>query len=182
MKTNLVSIFSIFALTLFPSDVSAFEKEGLIYEIDNSGNAIVTSVVDKSIYTCEIKSPVEDGGIQYPVTAIGKNAFYDCNKLYKVVLPNSLVSIGEWAFFGCGDLEQISLENTSITDIGNYAFSLCSNLKGIDLPKSLTTIGRSAFSSSGLIAITIPEAVTTIGEYNQEIKGVTNVEVIPVSV
>ena len=163
MKTNLISIISFIALVIFPFDASAFEKDGLNYEIDNSGNAIVTSVVDKDIYTCEIKSPVEDGGKEYPVTAIGKNAFYNCDKLYKVVLPNSLVSIGEWAFFGCSELNQISLNNTSITEIGNYAFSLCSSLTSIDLPTSLKTIGRSAFSSSGLTTITIPEAVTTIG-------------------
>ena len=29
--------------------------------------------------------------------------------------------------------------------------------------------------------VTIPDTVTTIGEYNQEIKGKTNVEIIPVS-
>lgn len=34
---------------------------------------------------------------------------------------------------------------------------------------------------SSLTTITIPNSVTTIGEYNQEIKGKTNVEIIPVS-
>ena len=34
---------------------------------------------------------------------------------------------------------------------------------------------------SSLTSITIPNSVTTIGEYNQEIKGETNVEIIPVS-
>ena len=163
MKTKLFSFISFLALALIPYKASAsIEQDGLIYEIEN-GSAIVTSVVDKSIYTCGIKSFVEDGGTQYPVTSIGKNAFYNCDKLNTVTLPSSLVYIGEWAFFGCTALEQISLEHTSVTEIGKYAFSLCSNLTSIGLPKTLEIIGRSAFSSSGLIEITIPEAVTSIG-------------------
>ena len=46
---------------------------------------------------------------------------------------------------------------------------------------SVTSIGSGAFGGcSGLTSITIPNSVTTIGEYNQEIKGETNVEIIPV--
>ena len=32
-----------------------------------------------------------------------------------------------------------------------------------------------------IASVTIPDSVTSIGEYNQEIKGETNVEIIPVS-
>ena len=34
---------------------------------------------------------------------------------------------------------------------------------------------------TSLTSVTIPNSVTSIGEYNQEIKGKTNVEIIPVS-
>jgi len=48
-------------------------------------------------------------------------------------------------------------------------------------PYSVTSIGNSAFlNCSGLTSVTIPNSVTSIGEYNQEIKGETNVEIIPV--
>ena len=47
---------------------------------------------------------------------------------------------------------------------------------------SVTTIGENAFyGCTGLTSVTIPNSVTSIGEYNQEIKGKTNVEIIPVS-
>ena len=46
---------------------------------------------------------------------------------------------------------------------------------------SVTSIGYDAFlSCTGLTSVTIPNSVTSIGEYNQEIKGETNVEIIPV--
>ena len=70
----------------------------------------------------------------------------------------------------------------SVTSIGDWAFSICWGLTSITIPNSVTSIGGSAFEDcSGLTSVTIPNSVTSIGEYNQEIKGVTNVEITPVS-
>ena len=70
----------------------------------------------------------------------------------------------------------------SVTSIGDYAFSDCTGLTSISIPNSVTSIGDYAFyGCTGLTSITIPSSVTSIGEYNQEIKGKTNVEIIPVS-
>lgn len=47
---------------------------------------------------------------------------------------------------------------------------------------NVTEIGGEAFAyCHSLTSITIPNSVTSIGEYNQEIKGETNVEIIPVN-
>ena len=46
----------------------------------------------------------------------------------------------------------------------------------------VTAVGRSAFvECSGLTSVSLPSTITSIGEYNQEIAGKTNVEIIPVS-
>ena len=58
----------------------------------------------------------------------------------------------------------------------------CQDIVNLVLDDGIMSIGNCAFSScSGLTAIAIPNSVKTIGEYNQEIKGKTNVEIIPVS-
>ena len=46
---------------------------------------------------------------------------------------------------------------------------------------AVTSIGASGFNGTGITSVTIPASVLTIGEYNQEIMGKTNVEIIPVS-
>lgn len=91
-----------------------------------------------------------------------------------------VTSIGKSALSGPG-VTSVSIPNT-VTSIGEMAFSNCWTLKSITFPSSVTTIGKQAFQSCiGLTSITIPSNVESIGEYNQEIKGKTNVEIIPVS-
>ena len=70
--------------------------------------------------------------------------------------------IGNGAFFWCEYLTSINIPN-SVTTIGNGAFSRCSSLISINIPNSVTTIGRGAFSRcNSLTSITIPNSVVTI--------------------
>jgi len=47
--------------------------------------------------------------------------------------------------------------------------------------RKVTSIANYTFRNCGkLSSISIPKSIKTIGEYNQEIKGETNVEIIPV--
>ena len=115
------------------------------------------------------------------VTSIGGEAFRQCSYLTSVTIPNSVTSIGDDAFRECSGLTSITIPN-SVTSIGDDVFSYCSGLTSVTIPNSVTSIGNYAFvRCSGLTSVTIPNSVTSIGEYNQEIKGKTNVEIIPVS-
>lgn len=55
-----------------------------------------------------------------------------------------------------GDLE-------GATKISYYAFYYCTGLTSITIPDSVTSIGDYAFYSCGLTSITIPDSVTSIG-------------------
>ena len=110
-----------------------------------------------------IPSTVTYNGANYSVTSIGIYAFYDCDGLTSVTIPNSVTSIGGGAFNGCSGLESITIPN-SVTRIGGDAFYGCTGLTSIEIPNSVTTIESSAFSGcSGLTSITIPNSVTSIG-------------------
>ncbi|MBR2970614.1 MAG: leucine-rich repeat domain-containing protein [Clostridia bacterium] len=88
-------------------------------------------------------------------TSIGQHAFYGCNKLESITIPDSATSIRERAFEGCG--AEIVWENApTMANIGEYAFS---GYKGtsITIPDSVTSIGHTAFyKSTSLESITLP--------------------------
>ena len=48
-------------------------------------------------------------------------AFYDCDGLETVVLPDGLRSIGDWAFADCGKLSTLVIP-ASVTQLGEEVF------------------------------------------------------------
>ena len=100
--------------------------------------------------------------IRKGVKVIGNGAFFWCESLTSINIPNSVTTIGNGAFSRCSSLISINIPN-SVTTIGNGAFSRCSSLISINIPNSVTTIGRGAFSRcNSLTSITIPNSVVTI--------------------
>lgn len=97
-------------------------------------------------------------------TIIPFGAFYNCNFLTDITLPNSVTSIEECAFLNCFNLTDIAIPN-SVTSIGDNAFFNCSNLTDITMPEGLSTIGDRAFENcTGLKKATVPYSVTRIGD------------------
>ncbi|MBR1403937.1 MAG: leucine-rich repeat protein [Treponema sp.] len=89
-------------------------------------------------------------------------SFYACSNLAEIVLPNTVLSIGDSAFAGCTGLTNITIPD-SVTSIGDDAFSNCRSLTSITIPDSVTSIGWYAFGRcNSLMNITIPKSVTNI--------------------
>ena len=159
------------------------EEGNPVFDSRNNCNAIIKTANDEFFIGC--RSSLIPEGIQ---TIFG-HSFYDQAVPTPLYIPQSVKKI-EGAF----------LDNCSVEDIivaeGNPIYDSRSNCNAIIetatstllvgggktvIPSTVSIIGGSAFSGrSNLHFIDIPNNVTDIGEYNQEIKGETNVEIIPV--
>ena len=95
------------------------------------------------------------------IESIGRRAFLNCSALENLELPDSIETIADYAFYGCSQIKSLSI---SAKTIGDYAFSLCSQLESVSFSDNLETIGDEAFKSTGLSEISIPSAVSHIGE------------------
>lgn len=77
---------------------------------------------------------------------IGSGAFYDCKKLSKVTLSDSIKIIESGAFMECVNLREISFP-AGLEEIQDSAFRHCIGLKELYFPETLKTIGGAAFQA-----------------------------------
>ena len=154
----------------------------------------VNSVGEYAFARCnELKSVTVENGIK----SVSNQMFADCTSLNEIVLPNSIESIGRRAFLNCSALESFELPDSidtiadyafygcsginnlliSAKTIGDYAFSLCSQLESVSFSDNLETIGDEAFKSTCLSEISIPSAVSHIGERAFETNSVKKIDV-----
>lgn len=62
-----------------------------------------------------------------------------------IIIPETVVKIGDEAFFNCYYLTSISIPE-SVTSIGKYAFHFCLRLLNATIPKNVKSIGVGAFA------------------------------------
>ncbi len=100
----------------------------------------VYGIADRAAMDADKLSQVTLKGVKY----IGAYAFYRCDDLYRVVLDDALVQLGDLAFAECPFLANVNL-GKGVQTIGSYAFAGCETLEQVTIPKSVTTIGTQAF-------------------------------------
>ena len=101
----------------------------------------------------------KEGGLQ----RINNRAFYGCEKLNMVDLPNTTIGIYKQAFQNCDALSDITL-STSLTYIDEQAFADCKVLNNVILPETELNINISAFQNDvALTAITLPTRLQGLG-------------------
>ncbi|MBR4330604.1 MAG: leucine-rich repeat protein, partial [Candidatus Riflebacteria bacterium] len=137
------------------------DDELVLPDIIEIGDIAVTeySIYDKAFINNTLKKII----ISDSVTSIGAEAFSGCHNLNTIEIPDSVTSIGDSAFRNCDSLKSIKLPD-SITSIGNATFDDCNSLNAIEIPDSVTTIGNSTFRNcNNLKSIKLPDSITSIG-------------------
>ena len=178
MKRFFTFFFALVATTtLWAED---FSVDGIYYNIltYKTNEVEVTSGSSKYSGSVTIPETVTYSGTTYSVTSIGNDAFFDCDGLTSVTIPNSVTSIGGSAFWYCDGLTS-PVYNAhcfaympssysgayaipeGIKQIAGFAFNGCSSLTSITIPNSVTSIEVYAFEGcSGLTSIVVEEGNT----------------------
>lgn len=92
---------------------------------------------------------------------ITDTAFNGCG-VTNVIIPDSVVAIGEWAFGACFDLTSVTIGN-GVKSIGEGAFNYCEALTSVTIPDSVVSMGENVFGlCSNLTSVTIGSNVESI--------------------
>ena len=194
-----------------PEPINGIVKIGdYYYNLDsNSKTAEVTK--DSYVPDCysaltavNIPSSVTYNSVNYNVTSIGNSAFMECRNITSVIIPNSVTSIGDWAFLNCWNMTSLTI-SSSVVSIGSDAF-LCQsanmifNITEIHYTGSIeewcsntclqsclaggsSNTGYSLYINDiNVVDLTIPNTITSLGDYAfEKCSGLRSV-VIPSSV
>ena len=130
----------------------------------------------RTIETCAFDScrSLESVTINSGLKTIGELAFANCTSLIGVTLPDTVSSISTRAFINCSSMEwfNVSAENAYYSSLHDVLYNKnqtvlirCpENKKRITLPDTVTTIGEFAYySNKKITSFVIPDSVTRIG-------------------
>ena len=97
------------------------------------------------------------------VRILGDSSFRANNFLKKVVIPNTVISIGFLAFENCANIVTLDMGNSVVT-IEGHAFQNCNSLKEVVIPASVTELGDNAFEGcNALTSIYFKGNAPTVG-------------------
>lgn len=122
--------------TVWADDEAEVTSGDWKYESDGADGIIITGYTGSKTELTKEDFPTIEGKT---VTGIGDRAFWYCESLISIEMPDSVTSIGIEAFENCSSLTGIKLSN-GLTSIGRYAFDNCSSLTSIEIPASVTSI------------------------------------------
>ena len=122
-----------------------------LFEIENSATSnrgTNYNVIGIANNAFSIKGIFKKLKIAEGIESIGASAFRN-RPLTRIILPESMKSIGENAFNSCRsliDIEPYEGKQLKYEEIGANAFQNCTSLEKVTLPSTLQSIGLSAFA------------------------------------
>ena len=128
---------------------------------DSNETILLFKVIDKTIESFYISESTK---------FINSSAFYGCNSMKEVSIPEGVINIGHSSFAGCSSLESVRIPNT-VKTIENMAFSNCIALESLNLGTGVKSLGQYCFTGTQIRELDLPESLDTIYNaafYNNE--------------
>ncbi len=152
-------IIATFDITEVDTTITLKNLTGMTIEWGDgtTDNSLTHTYSKLGTYTCRI----------YGVSRLGDQAFFECNSLTSIELPNSVTGIGTSCFKLCKNLKFINIPN-EVKTIYSYTFENCTSLTSIEIPDSISSIGAFAFSyctSLKSVRFGRNSTLTAIGKY-----------------
>ena len=181
--SKLISILIAVAMLLSMAPISAFAASVVASgKFGASGSNLTWSLDSDGVLTISGSGAMEDFAnvskvpwyskrtnvktviIESGVTNIGKDAFYGISSLVNATISDTVTSIGNRAFSGSGLTNFEFSDAGNLKTIGNSAFN-STQIKNMVIPDGVTTLGSYIFGYGPIKSVTIPASVTSIGNY-----------------
>ncbi len=139
------------------SKVNALNTEAPTPFVIEEGTKFIHS---RALNNCDVREVILPNSVVF----IGERAYAGCGNLGKVVLGEGVLHIGASAFADCDDLHYFTIQS-AVNSMGAWIFQNSLYLYEIDLGDKIETIGAQMLMGSIYIeSITIPDSVKTIGQ------------------
>lgn len=149
LKTRIISAFIVLSASMPTAHAFDFEIGGVYYNIAGNQKSVTVTYGDLSNPTYQgdvfIPNEVTYRMVTYPVKAIDDLAFFYCQDITSVRIPDAVTQIGSQAFSHCVNLSAIQLPE-KLQRLGDYSFENCESITEITIPAATTQIGFAAFT------------------------------------
>ena len=122
-------------------------------------------IADYAFYSSEDAVSFETVVLPDSVLRIGEGAFENCIALKNITFSQNITHIGAFAFLSCVSITDMIIPD-SVIYIGDYAFQYCSSISNLVIGNNVTHIGDYAFQYCDVLeAVNIPESVDYLSEF-----------------
>ena len=132
-----------------PTSISfVVSAEGVLTEVNGISETNNEVIIPNKVNNIEIKE-------------IGDELFLKNTYIEKLVIPETVTTLGYKMCYGCTNLKEVTLPD-NISVIPDYAFEKCTLLEKINIPQSLVQIRNDAFAESGIKEFVAPDSFKDI--------------------
>lgn len=116
------------------------------------------------IFACTKDNSIESCKINENTKYINSGAFYNCDNLIEIVIPDNVELVGDHAFDNCDNLVDVVISK-NVATIESYSFRDCISLKNIKIAGAIQVVEDYAFDGCiSLTTVEIGHQISKIGE------------------